>query len=31
MKYEKYKTLIEYVTKVGPESDQKRGYKSKSF
>jgi hypothetical protein len=31
MKYDKYKTLLEYVTKVGPVHDQKRSYKYKSF
>lgn len=31
MKYDKYKTLLEYITKVGPESEQKRSYKCKSF
>lgn len=31
MTYDKYKTLLEFVTKVGPEGDQKRSYKSNLF
>ena len=29
MKYDKYETLVEYVTQVGPEDDRKRSYKFK--
>lgn len=29
MDYDKYQTLVEYVTQVGPADDRKRSYKFK--
>jgi hypothetical protein len=29
MKYDKYKTLVKYITEVGPPDDRKRSFKFK--